>query len=222
MSADWRPELWVTVVALGAYHGLNPGMGWPLAASKGIWARRDLAVFTTLVPLASGHFLAMAAALLPISILLDYLEWSREVRIIAGGAMAAFGAYRLANRRHPRAVARLGPNHLTLWSFLTATGHGAGLMLAPVYLGLCNAPVSAPWPRIHKDQQAITDFMRSGIATSIAVSVVHTIAMVLAGGAMAWIVYRWAGLKLLRRAWFNLEGVWAASLIATGVLSCVL
>jgi hypothetical protein len=222
MSADWRPELWLTVIALGAYHGLNPGMGWPLAVSNGMWAKRDWAVFATLVPLASGHFLAMAAALLPISILLGYLDWSREVRIVAGGVMAAFGAYRLANRRHPRALARLGPNHLTLWSFLTATAHGAGMMLAPVYLGLCNAPAPAPWPTINQAHRAIVDFMRSGLATSIAVSVVHTLAMVLAGGAMAWIVYRWVGLRVLRRAWFNLERLWAASLIATGVPSCIL
>ena len=222
MSADWRPELWLTVIALGAYHGLNPGMGWPLAVSNGMWAKRDRAVFATLVPLASGHFLAMSAALLPISILLDYLDWSQEVRIVAGAAIAAFGGYKLANRRHPRALARLGPNHLTLWSFFIATAHGAGLMLAPVYLGLCNPPDSAVWPRIHQAHQAIADLMRSGIATSIAVSIVHTVAMVIASGATAWIVYRWAGLKILRHAWFNLESVWAASLVTTGVLCCIL
>ena len=222
MSVDWGPELWLTVIALGAYHGLNPGMGWPLAVSKGMWAKRDLAVFATLVPLASGHFLAMSAALLPISILLDYLDWSQEVRIVAGAAIAAFGGYKLANRRHPRALARLGPNHLTLWSFFIATAHGAGLMLAPVYLGLCKAPAPAPWPTINQAHAAIVNFMRSGIATSIAVSIVHTFAMVISGGAIAWIVYRWAGLKILRHAWFNLESVWAASLVTTGVLSCIL
>jgi hypothetical protein len=222
MSADWRPELWLTVIALGAYHGLNPGMGWPLAVSNGMWAKRDRAVFATLVPLASGHFLAMSAAILPISILLDYLDWSQEVRIVAGAAIAAFGGYKLANRRHPRALARLGPKHLTLWSFLIATAHGAGLMLAPVFLGLCNPSDSAALPRIHQAHQVIADLMRSGIATSIAVSIVHTFAMVISGGAIAWIVYRWAGLKILRHAWFNLESVWAASLVTTGVLSCIL
>jgi len=222
MSADWRPELWLTVVALGAYHGLNPGMGWPLAVSNGMWAKRDLAVFATLVPLASGHFLAMATALLPLSFLLGYLDWNPQARIAAGGVIAAFGCYKLANRRHPRGLARLGPNHLTLWSFLTATAHGAGLMLAPVYLGLCKTPVHTPWPAINQAHQAITDFMRLGIATSITVSIVHTAAMVLAGGAIAWIVYRWAGLTLLRRAWLNLESVWPVGLIVTGVVSCAL
>jgi hypothetical protein len=137
MSMDWRPELWFAVIALGAYHGLNPGMGWPLALSNGMWAKRDRAVFKTLIPLAGGHFLSMAATLLPFSLFLAYLDWSQAIRVAAGGLVAVFGAYRLANRRHSRALARLGPRHLTLWSFLTATAHGAGLMLAPVYLGLC-------------------------------------------------------------------------------------
>src|SRR6516225_6785918 len=112
MSADWRPELWLTVIALGAYHGLNPGMGWPLAVSNGMWAKRALAVFATLVPLASGHSLAMATALLSLSFLLGYLAWNPRARIAAGGVIAAFACYKLANRRHPRGLARLGPNHL--------------------------------------------------------------------------------------------------------------
>jgi hypothetical protein len=221
MSMDWRPELWFAVIALGAYHGLNPGMGWPLAVANGMWAKRDKAVFATLFPLACGHFLAMAAALLPFSLLLSYLDWSQPIRFAVGGLVAAFGAFKLANRRHPRVLARLGPNHLVLWSFLAATAHGAGLMLAPVYLGLCaGASHSAPSSPIDRGHEAMSELMRSGIATSFAVSAVHTIAMALVGGAMAWIVYRWAGLNLLRRAWLNLEGVWAASLIVTGVVSC--
>jgi hypothetical protein len=188
----WRPELWLAVIALGAYHGLNPGMGWPLAVSNGMWAKRDQAVFATFLPLA-------------------------------GGIVAAFGVYKLLDRRHPRIAARLGPKHLTLWSFLTATAHGAGLMLAPIALGLCaSGSEAAPSPALGRGHEAMSELMRSGIATSIAVSGVHTIAMVAAGGAMAWIVYRWAGLKLLRSAWINLESVWAASLILTGLVSVAL
>jgi len=212
---DWRPELWLMVIALGLYHGLNPGMGWPLAVANGMWAKRDRAVFATLVPLAGGHFLAMA-------LLLAYRDWSQTIRIAAGGLVAALGAYKLANRRHPRVLARLGPKHLTLWSFLTATAHGAGLMLAPLALGLCaGASPSGPSP-IDRGHEAMSELMRSGIATSLAVSAAHTIAMAAAGGAMAWIVYRWAGLELLRRAWLNLESVWAAGLIVTGVVSWAL
>ena len=219
----WRPELWLAVIALGAYHGLNPGMGWPLAVSNGMWAKRDQAVFATFLPLACGHFLAMAAALLPFAFFLAYLDWSQPIRMTAGGIVAAFGVYKLLNRRHPRIAARLGPRHLTMWSFLTATAHGAGLMLAPIAIGLCvSGPGAASSPAFDRGHQAMSELMRSGIATSIAVSGVHTVAMVAAGGAMAWIVYRWAGLKLLRSAWINLESVWAASLIVTGLVSVAL
>jgi hypothetical protein len=219
----FRPELWLAVIALGAYHGLNPGMGWPLAVSNGMWARREKAVFATFLPLASGHFLAMAAALLPFALFLAYLDWSQTIRVAAGAIVAAFGVYKLVNRRHPRIAARLGPRHLTLWSFLTATAHGAGLMLAPIALGLCSgASSTARSSGIVGGHEAMTELMRSGIATSIAVSTVHTIAMVAAGGAMAWFVYRWAGLKLLRNAWLNLESVWAGSLVVTGLVSLAL
>lgn len=220
MSVGLRPELWLAVMALGAYHGLSPGMGWPLAVANGMWAKKDRAVFATLLPLACGHFLAMAAALLPLSLLLAYVDWSQPVRVAAGGLVAAFGAFKLINRRHPRALARLGPNRLILWSFLVATAHGAGLMLAPVFLGLCTAAGATPWPAMGHGHEAMSDLMRSGIATSVAVSVVHTLAMALAGGLMAWIVYRWVGLSLLRRSWLNLESVWAASLVVAGFAAC--
>ena len=223
MSAPWRPELWLAVIALGAYHGLNPGMGWPLAVSNGMWAKREQAVFATFLPLAGGHFLAMAAALLPFALFLAYLDWSPAIRIAAGGIVAAFGVYKLLNRRHPQIAARLGPKHLTLWSFLTATAHGAGLMLAPIALRLCaSGPDAAHSSAFDRSHEAMSELMRSGVVTSIAVSGVHTLAMIAAGGAMAWIVYRWAGLKLLRSAWINLEGVWAASLIVTGLVSVAL
>jgi hypothetical protein len=215
MNVDWRPELWLAVVGFGAYHGLNPGMGWPLAVANGMWARKDSAVFVTLLPLAGGHFLAMAVALVPFSLFLVYLDWCQTIRMAAGGLVAAFGVFKFANRRHPRVLARLGPNHLTLWSFLTATAHGAGLMLAPVYLGLCAG-------HSERGHEAMSDLMHSGIIGSVAVSAVHTVAMAVAGGSMAWIVYRWAGLTLLRRAWLNLESVWAVGLIVTGVVSCAL
>ena len=198
-------------------------MGWPLAAANGMGAKRDAAVFGALVPIACGHFLAMAAALLPLSVVLGYLDWSQPIRLAAGGVVAAFGAYKLADRRHPRALARLGPNHVMLWSFLAATAHGAGLMLAPVYLGLCaGAAPFGPWLTIDRGHEAMSDLMRSGIAMSIAVAAVHTLAMAVAGGAMAWIVYRWAGLRLLRRVWLNLDSVWAASLVLTGLAACAL
>ena len=218
---EWRPELWLAVIALGAYHGLNPGMGWPLAAANGVWAKRDRAVFETLVPLAGGHFLAMAAALLPFTLFFAYLDWNGTIRLFAGGLVAAYGVFKLLDRRHPRALARVGPKSLTLWSFLIATAHGAGLMLLPFALGLCAGASQASTP-IENGREAMSELMRSGVATSLAVATVHTIAMVLGAGLMAWIVYRWAGLRLISRAWLNLDAVWAASLVLTGVASCAL
>ena len=221
MSAGWRPELWLIVVALGAYHGLNPGMGWPLAVANGAMAKRDQAVFETLVPLSGGHFLAMAAALLPFTLFLAYLDWNETIRLFAGGLIVSYGVFKLVDPRHPRALARLGPRRLTLWSFLIATAHGAGLMLVPLTLGLCSGDAETSSP-IAKGHLAMSEMMRVGVATSLAVAAVHTIAMVLAAGVMAWIVYRWAGLRLISRAWLNVEGVWAGSLILTGVVSCAL
>lgn len=213
MTGDWRPELWLAVIAIGAYHGFNPGMGWPLAVANGMWAKRDTAVFTTLVPLATGHFLAMAAVVLPFSILARYLDWSVTIRLTAGLTVLGFGLYKLVNRRHPRFLNRIRPSQLTLWSFLMATAHGAGLMLVPIYLGLCAT---------NQDHAAMADLMRSGLATSVVVCAAHTLAMILAGGAMAWVVYRYFGLRLLRTTWLNLDSVWGASLVLTGTVGCAM
>ena len=211
MSGNWHPELWLAVIALGAYHGFNPGMGWPLAVSNGMWEKRDAAVFSTLAPLAAGHFLAMAVVVLPLSILVRYLDWSMTIRLAAALTVVAFGLYKLVNRRHPRFLNRVRPSQLTLWSFLMATAHGAGLMLVPIYLGLCTSD---------QGHAAMADLMRSGLTTSVAVCAAHTVAMILAGGGMAWVVYRYFGLQLLRHAWLNLDSVWAASLVLTGTIGC--
>ena len=211
MSGNWHFELWLAVIAIGTYHGCNPGMGWPLAVSNGMSEKRDSAVFATLVPLAAGHFLAMAVVILPFSILFMVLDWSVAIRLTAGLTVVAFGLYKLANRRHPRFLSRVRPSQLTLWSFLMATAHGAGLMLVPIYLGLCATD---------HGHVAMAELVRSGLATSILVCVAHTLAMALTSGVMAWIVYRYFGLRLLRAAWLNLDKVWAASLILTGAIGC--
>jgi hypothetical protein len=199
--------LWLLVVAIGAYHGLNPAMGWPLAVANGLGARRGSAVFATLVPLGAGHFLAMAVVLVPFTVLSLYLTWNRPIRIGAGLLVLLFGVYRLIDRRHPRFLARIRPTQLALWSFLIATAHGAGLMLLPFALGLC-APARgrAPMPG-------------AGLAAALVVSAVHTVAMMGAGLAVAWIVYRYVGLGMLTRGWLNLDVVWGASLVVAGGVS---
>ena len=128
--------LWLTIVAVGVYHGVNPAMGWPLAVASGMEQRRASAVFATLLPLGGGHFIAMAVVLVPFAWASWFAEWSRPIRIGAGTLVLLFGAYKLIRRRHPRALARIRPTQLAWWSFLMATAHGAGLMLLPFMLGL--------------------------------------------------------------------------------------
>ena len=207
--------LWLSVAAIGLYHGLNPAMGWPLAVANGMSARRAGAVFATVLPLGGGHFLAMAVVLVPFAWLSWYAAWSQPLRLAAGGLVFLFGIYKLVQRRHPRALARIHPTQLAWWSFLAATAHGAGLMLVPFMLGLCAAPAPS-----HDTQGAHASLMsalaQSTLATAISVAAVHTLAMMVAGLAMAWAVYRYLGLQFLRRAWFNLDLAWAASLLLAG------
>ena len=202
--------LWLTVVGLGLYHGLSPAMGWPLAVANGLAERRAGAVFRTLLPLGSGHFVAMAVVLVPVAFLGWLVEWSTPIRAGAAGLVLAFGLARLVRPRHPRALARIPPTRLAWWSFLMATAHGAGLMLVPFMLGLCGPAESGAHARV---EQALA---RSDLATAVLVAAVHTLAMMIAGLAIAWAVYRYLGLQFLRRAWFNLDLAWAASLVLAG------
>ncbi|HSV33988.1 MAG TPA: hypothetical protein VLI46_00460 [Ramlibacter sp.] len=197
--------LWLTIVAIGIYHGLNPAMGWPIAVANGMAQRRAGAVLATLLPLGGGHLAAMAVVLVPFAWLSWYAEWSRAIRLGAGALVLLFGLFKLTERRHPRALARIRPSQLAWWSFLMATAHGAGLMLVPFMMGLC---ATAP--------DGVNALAQSSLVTAVAVAAVHTLAMMLAGIAMAWAVYRYLGLRFLRRAWLNLDVVWGASLVMAG------
>jgi hypothetical protein len=218
--------LWWGVIAIGVYHGLNPAMGWPLAVANGLTEKRGAAVFATLVPLGAGHLLAMAVVLVPFALLAWMLQWSRELRIAAGALVLLFGLVKLLRRRHPSWLVRIRPTQLVLWSFLMATAHGAALMLLPLMMGLCE-PAAAVAPAAiaadtvdafgHRELMAVmADLLRSSVATAVAVSLVHTLAMIGSGGVAAWGVYRVLGLRFLKRSWFNLDGVWALSLMAAG------
>jgi hypothetical protein len=205
MSGDGA--LWFAVAAIGAYHGLNPAMGWPLAVANGLTERRGSAVVATLGPLAFGHLLAMAVVLLPFALLGALLAWQQPIRIGAGLVVAAFGVWRLVNRRHPRILARVRPTQLALWSFLMASAHGAGLMLLPFALGLCMPSAAG----------SLAPLIAAGGATLVAA--VHTVAMMASGLGAAWLVYRWLGLRALSRAWFDLDAVWGVSLVVAGAAS---
>ncbi len=213
-AAEWTPvTLWLAVIASGLYHGLNPGMGWPLAVSAGLMEKSPRALASALVPLAAGHLLAMLVMMLPFALLFSLVEWQRQIRIAASLLVIGFGIYRLLDRRHPRALARIRPSQLGLWSFAVAIAHGAGLMLVPIYLGLCRG---ADLDNAH---EAAGTLMGASLDMAVLVATVHAGAMIAAGGCAAWLTYRYLGLKFIAQSWFNLDVVWATSLVLVGAIA---
>jgi hypothetical protein len=216
-ATDWTPAwLWLAVIASGLYHGVNPGMGWPLAVSAGLMERSPRALVSALWPLAIGHLIAMLLVLLPFVLLIAIVEWQRVIQIGASLLVIGFGIFRLANRRHPKVLARISPAQLGLWSFAVALAHGAALMLVPIYLGLCR---EADLDRGHA---AAGSLINANLGMAVLVAIVHAAAMIAAGGCCAWLAYRTLGLKFISQSWFNLDAVWAVSLILVGSIGLVL
>lgn len=203
--------LWWAVIFSGFYHGINPGMGWPLAVSAALMERKHSALPKALAMLAAGHFLAMIGILLPFSVMIFLVEWEVQIRVAAGVLVIAMGLYLLINRRHPKFLARVHPARLALWSFLAAMAHGAGLMLVPIYLGICAIGAD------ETGHLAAQSLMSNNITTAFLVALAHTFSMTVAGGVVAVGIYLWLGLKFLSKTWFNLDLVWALSLIAVGI-----
>ena len=170
-------------------------------------------MLAALWPLATGHLLAMLVVMLPFVLLATLVEWQRQIQIGASLLIIGFGIFRLVDRRHPRALARIRPTQLGLWSFAVAIAHGAGLMLVPIYLGLCRQA------DLDKGHQAAGFLINANLAMAVLVSVVHAAAMIAAGGCLAWLVYRYLGLKFISRSWFNLDASWAVSLVLVGAIA---
>ena len=213
-EADLTPAgLWLAVVASGLYHGVNPGMGWPLAVSAGLIEGNSRAVVAALWPLTVGHLLAMLVMILPFSLLVAFVQWQRQIQIGASLLVIGFGIFRFVNWRHPRVLARIRPTQLGLWSFAVAIAHGAGLMLVPIYLGLCRAA------DLNGGHEAAGVLINANLGMAVLISVVHSVTMIAAGGILAWLVYRYLGLEFVSRSWFNLDATWAFSLILVGALS---
>ena len=215
METMTTTALWWAVIFSGIYHGVNPGMGWPLAVSAALFERKKSAMIKASAMLATGHFLAMIIILLPFSMMYFLVNNEREIRLGAGVLVIAMGIYLLINRRHPKILARIHPAKLGLWSFLAATAHGAGLMLVPIYLGICGLLVlgESVSGTGHAAAQVL---MSSNIVTAFLVAATHTFAMTFAGAAIALFVYNWFGLKFISKSWFNLDLIWAFSLIVVG------
>jgi hypothetical protein len=203
---------WIAVAALGAYHGIDPSMGWLFAVALGLQERRRSKVIWALGPIAVGHLVSIAAVVAIIGGLRLFLAIDL-LRPIGAAALILFGLFRFIwPRAHPRWVAmRVNAAELALWSFLMASAHGAGLMLFPILIG--TTPSAA-----HAHQMAAFCGANT-IGQTIAVVLLHTGAMIAVTGAIAILVYEWVGLAILRSAWINLDTIWAGALVAAGVLS---
>jgi hypothetical protein len=199
-SAVWP---WAALALLGVYHGINPGMGWLFAVGRGLQERRRSAVLGALLPIAVGHELSIVLVVVAVVLTQAFVP-PHTVRLAAALALVSFGVYTLVRpRRHPRGFGmRVGVLGLAAWSFLMSSAHGAGLMVAPVLLGL---PVG--------DQYG--DLRQLGMTAALAASV-HVAAMVTTMALVAVVVYEKLGLGLLRRSWFNLDLVWSAVLLVAG------
>jgi hypothetical protein len=205
----------IALVALGAFHGLNPGMGWLFAVARGLQERSRALVLQSLPAIAAGHaasvFVVAAIVTLTGSVLT-----SRVVSIGGGVVLVGFGLWRLLSSRHFRWVGmRLSLWQLAGWSFLMSSAHGAGLMLLPV-LTHGSVPVS------HAHSHGMTAGAGDAVSAAIFVTIVHTLAMLTVAGVIAVLVYEVVGLTILRRAWFNLDRLWAAALIAAGATTLLL
>jgi hypothetical protein len=199
------------LVALGAFHGVNPGMGWLFAVARGLQERSRSHLLRALPAIAAGHAAAVGVVAVLVALTRSVVA-TRTVAIAGGVLLAGFGLWRLLSRRHFRWVGmRLSLWHLTCWSFLMSSMHGAGLMLLPILTaqpsaGHAHGPAAGP----------------GGTLTSgIFVTGVHTLAMFAVAGLIAIVVYEVAGLTVLRRAWFNLDRVWAVALIGAGAATLV-
>lgn len=204
---------WATLLVLGAFHGLNPGMGWLFAVARGMQEGRRTEVWRALLPLGIGHALAVGAAVLAAMALGDRLP-PAVVRWTVAALLISLGARRLVRHRHPRLGGmRVGMAGLTAWSFLMATAHGAGLMVVPVLLGGDAVAAHAAGP--HAAHAAAF----GGPAEALAATAVHAAGYLLVSAAIATVVYERVGLRFLRRGWLNVDLVWALALIATGVIT---
>jgi hypothetical protein len=214
MSEFWP---WLTLFGLGAYHGINPGMGWLFAVALGMQEKSRRAVLAAIPPIALGHALSIA--------LVVGLLWlagaslpENALRYGAGALLFGFGIYRLVRSRHLKWVGmRVGFRDLTLWSFLMASTHGAGLMLVPILLA---------WPHTehgghigpgshagHLPMVGVANPLRWLVAVGV-----HSTGHLLVAALIALIVYEKLGLALLRRSWFNLDLLWIVALLLSGVL----
>jgi hypothetical protein len=204
---------WQVMAALGAYHGLNPGMGWLFAVALGLQEGSVRGVWRALPPLAAGHALSVAVVLGAVG-LARLAVPPDALRLAVAALLVSFGLYRLWRHRHPRfGGMRVGFRDLTIWSFLMASAHGAGLMVLAFVMPTPGPLAAASPSHVHRGAPA-----GSTLAVDVMAISIHTTAFLVVMTFAAWVVYRRLGLRLLRSAWLNLDWVWAGALVAAGVV----
>jgi hypothetical protein len=203
---------WAALFLLGAYHGVNPGMGWLFAVAIGMQKKSAAAVWQSLAPIAAGHFVAIGLVVAAAAIAGAVLPL-RYVKIAAASVLFAFGFFRLIRKSHPRwGGMQIGFRDLAIWSFLMASAHGAGFMLLPILLKMSalNAAADVGGSAHHLHALGFAGPWTSSIAL-----LVHTLGYLLITGLIAFVVYEKLGLEVLRKTWVNLDLIWAVALIAT-------
>jgi hypothetical protein len=201
---------WGTVLALGAFHGINPGMGWLFAVALGMQERRRSAVCQAMLPLALGHGLAIGAAI-AVAVLIGAIVPLQAIRWVVASVLLVLGISRLFRHGHPRWVGmQVGMKDLTVWSFLMASAHGAGLMVLPLVLG-----AAVP-------QHCTLHSVQAGASSAMWATVVHSLGYLAVSAAVALVVFEKLGVGLLRKAWFNLDLVWAVALVVTSVVTLLM
>lgn len=204
---------WQAMVLLGAYHGINPGMGWLFAVALGMQAGNVRGVWRALPPIALGHALAVGAILTAAAVLQVWLPLA-AMKIVVACSLTTLGAYRLWRHRHPRfGGMRVGARDLTLWSFLMASAHGAGLMVLPFVLSMPGEVLASGHG--HAGHATLPANAPAIGATALAI---HTLAYLATTALAADLVYRRFGLMLLKKAWLNLDWIWAGALVVTGLV----
>jgi hypothetical protein len=209
---------WLVVFALGLFHGVNPAMGWLFAVALGLQEHKRSAVLRALLPIALGHALSIGIIIAAVLLARVSLPHS-ALKFGAATILFAFGLYRLFRSRHPNWVGmRVGFGDLTLWSFVMASAHGAGLMLIPLFLKSADAPSPTDSMSSHMHSGCGFGFGNVSSPSLLTGSIaVHTLGYLLATGIVAMLIYEKLGVGLLRRAWFNIDLFWMLALIIAGL-----
>jgi hypothetical protein len=227
MSDFWTYAL---LLGMGAYHGINPAMGWLFAVALGLQERKRRAVFAALLPIALGHMISVAVVLLLLWLAQSSLPM-HALRIGLAAVLFGFGLYRFIRFRHPAWVGmRVGFRDLTLWSFIMASAHGAGLMLVPLLFGWSeavqanhSAHMQSAGLEMHAQHFPAPHLQPlANLLGWIGALGIHTTGHLLVSALIAFLVYEKLGLALLRRAWFNLDLLWVIALMLSGFLLLIL